>query len=47
MRYIRNYNKTATPIPWIYKNVGCDIEERTSTAAKFTQHFTGFKRECV
>ena len=22
MRYIRNYNKTATPIRWIYKNVG-------------------------
>ena len=21
MRYIRNYNKTATPIKWIYKNV--------------------------
>jgi hypothetical protein len=21
MRYIRNYNKTATPIRWIYKNV--------------------------
>src|SRR5258708_7881931 len=22
MRYIRNYNKTATPIRWIYKNLG-------------------------
>jgi hypothetical protein len=25
MRYIRNYNKTATPVRWIYKNVAHTI----------------------
>jgi hypothetical protein len=29
MRYIRNYNKTATPIRWIYK----DVDHRIAPAA--------------
>jgi hypothetical protein len=36
MRYIRNYNKTATPIRWIYKNAAHSSELPKAGIATFS-----------